>query len=43
MRDIIIAGGGPAGATLGLGILKSVLVSPQLFAVRTMDIKTGIE
>ncbi|NLK88384.1 MAG: FAD-binding protein [Clostridiaceae bacterium] len=88
MYDIIIAGGGPAGATLarlagnryrvlllekrtfetdmkftgqkscgglldpdaqrmlagfGLGIPKSVLVSPQLFAVRTIDIKSGIE
>ncbi len=88
MYDIIIAGGGPAGATLarltgkrykvlvlekrtfaddmefsgqkscgglldpdaqrmlagfGLGIPKSVLVSPQLFAVRTIDIKSGVE
>lgn len=88
MYDIIIAGGGPAGATLarlagsrykvlllekrtfkddmefarqkscgglldpdaqrmlagfGLGIPKSVLVSPQLFAVRTIDIKSDVE
>jgi len=88
MYDIIIVGGGPAGATLarlagnryrilmlekrsfsddmpfsarkccgglldpdaqrmmasfGLGIPKSVLMSPQLFAVRTIDLRNGIE
>ncbi len=88
MYDIIIAGGGPAGATLArlagnrysilllekrcfsenmtlssrkccgglldpdaqrmlagfsLGVPKSVLVSPQLFAVRTIDINNDIE
>ena len=30
-------------AGFGLGIPKSVLVSPQLFAVRTIDIKSGVE
>ena len=88
MYDIVIVGGGPAGATLarlsgnrykilllekrtfhanmpisaekccgglldpdaqqmmarfGLGIPKSVLLSPQLFAVRTIDINNSIE
>ena len=88
MYDIIIVGGGPAGATLarlvgnrykvlllekrsfmrdmvftkqkscgglldpdaqrmlagfGLGLPKSALVSPQLFAVRTIDIKNSVE
>ena len=81
MYDLIIVGGGPAGATLarligksykvlllekrtfiskccggliapdaqlmlarfGLGIPKSVLLSPQLFAVRTIDIDNSLE
>ena len=30
-------------ARFGLGIPKTVLMSPQLFAVRTIDIKNGIE
>jgi len=30
-------------ARFGLGIPKSVLISPQMFAVRTIDINSGVE